>query len=146
MVEFDVKFHRTLGGPEFRPVKQRQTQIDSGRVQTVQRILKPELMLGSNGLAFRQHGKKDFFKKLMASVLVGISKRRTRDGCDAQVIQSPGLAGKAGFNSSERILSGQLAKEHRDKMIPGLKSPGMIFGFGRVNKKCVVPICDPVRG
>jgi hypothetical protein len=130
MVEFDVKLHRALGGPELRPVEQRQTKIDRGSIHAVKRVFKPEFVLGGDGLAFRQHEKKDFFKKLMAPVLVGVGKRRPADRSNAQMVQPAGLAGEARFDSAKRVLSGQLSVEHRDKVVPGAKAPGVIFGFG----------------
>ena len=87
-------------------------------------------MCGSDTLTFGQHRKKEFFKKLVVSMFVGISKRGSTDRLDAKVIEMAGLRGKAGFNSAEAVLSGKLAEKHRGEMVPGAEASGVMFGFG----------------
>ncbi len=130
MIELNMKLYGAFGRPEFGPVIQRQAKINGRGIQTIKRILEAKLMRGRNHLAFGQHHKKEFFKQLMASMPVGITKGGAVDWSYPQVIQPLGLRGKSCFNAAERILSCQLSKKHRDKVVPRTESSCMVLGFG----------------
>ena len=55
VIEFDVQLHRTFGGTKLRPVEQRQAEVNSRCVDTVERVFESELVLWSKRLTFGQH-------------------------------------------------------------------------------------------
>ena len=61
MVQFDMQFHGSFGRPEFRPVEKTQIEVNNRSVQALERIFKPEFMLGCQRQAFGQHPLEDFF-------------------------------------------------------------------------------------
>ena len=74
MVELHMEFDGPFGLTELGPVKDGKTKIDGGGIKAEDGILEPEFMLRCNRLAFGQHGEKDFFKKLMTPVFIGVGE------------------------------------------------------------------------
>ena len=46
MVQFHMQFDRSFGRPKLCPVEKTQTQVNDRGIEAVERIFKPEFMLG----------------------------------------------------------------------------------------------------
>jgi hypothetical protein len=102
-----MQFHRSLGRPELRPVEKTQAEINDCGVQTVERILEPEFMPGSQRQTFGQHPLKDFIKQLMGPMLIGIGQSRTPHRLDPKMIKRTALGGQSGFNAAQTVLASE---------------------------------------
>jgi hypothetical protein len=130
MIQKQMQFDSPLGSAEFGPVKEADTEINDGGIQTDQFILKPEFLSDLDlTLAPFEELHKDSLVELPGSVLIGISQSRTTGSTDAQMFQFAFTASQPSGNLSKRMGSAQLTEEHGYKLPPTSKSSGMAFSF-----------------
>jgi hypothetical protein len=120
-VQQRVQLYRTLAAAKLAPGKQRQTQIDGGRVESVnslgqfdsERIVVVQLAGHAN-----QHLSKVAVNTPVAT-LVGIGERRARNATSKTHVIKPGLlSAQAGFDVAETGAIGQLSKSQTKELIP----------------------------
>jgi hypothetical protein len=130
VVQEQVQFDRPLGPSEMGPVKDTQTQIDGGRVETEQFVLESEF-LHSRKLASTsvEQLNKQMLIKLPGTVLIRIGQGGAAGGRDTQVFQLPLTASQTPGNLPEGMSSTQLTEEHGHKLSPAGESPSMPLGF-----------------
>jgi hypothetical protein len=73
-----MKFNRSLGSAELRPVEDRKAEIDHRTVQAEELVLESELASTNQALTSSQQTIKDLFEHRSGSVGIGVRKRRTR--------------------------------------------------------------------
>jgi hypothetical protein len=88
VIQKQMEFDRPFGPSEPCPVKDAQAQIDRGRVQADQFVLKPKLLSPSDlhPTAFEQL-EENFLIEFPGTVFIGISEGRAIGHSDAQVLQ-----------------------------------------------------------
>jgi hypothetical protein len=88
MIEKQMEFDRPLGPSEPSPVKDAQAQIDRGRVEAYQFVLKPKFLSlsGLHPTTFEQL-EKNFLIQLPGTVFIGISQGGAMGYTDAQMLQ-----------------------------------------------------------
>jgi hypothetical protein len=115
-MQLDSRFGRTKRCPR----KHRQTQIDGGGVESVNRVFQ----IDSKGLVGIQpscHRDQPLGKVAVDAPVascVGVGKSVARHGAaDAQVVELGGLRAQTGFDISETLAKRQLRKSHRQVLI-----------------------------
>jgi hypothetical protein len=130
MIQEQMQFDGPLGLAKLRPVKEADTEINDGGIETHQFILKAEFLFDLDlALASFEELHKDSLVELPGPVLIGIRQRGTTGGADTQMFQFVFTASQPSGNLPERMSSTQLAEEHRDKLAPASKPSGMAFSF-----------------
>jgi hypothetical protein len=110
--------HRRLGGAQQRSGKERQTQVDGGRVQRVRRLLQLEAKAVAEVEFARLHDRAlgKFGVDMPIACLVGIGKPRACDRVpEAQVVERGGLRRQTGLDVAQTLAVGQLRKGHTRK-------------------------------
>jgi hypothetical protein len=131
MVQEQVQFDRSFGPSEMGPVKDAQTQIDGGRIEADQLVLKPKFLSPSNlhPTPFEQLEKHSLIE-LPGTVFIGIGQGRTIGSGNAQMFQFPLTAFQPSDNLSEGMGSAQLTEKHGHKLSPAGESPSVSLGSG----------------
>ena len=119
-IEQRVQFDSGLGSPEWRPGKNRQTQIDRGRIECVNRVVQIDAkrFVDIEGASLRDQSLREVGINAPVSSFVGIGQCRAFDRrSNAQVIKLGRLRGKAHFDISEAFPISQLRKSKNAKVI-----------------------------
>jgi hypothetical protein len=135
VIQKQMEFDRPFGPSEPCPVKDAQAQIDRGRVEADQFVLKPKFLSPSDlhPTPFEQL-EEDLFIELPGTVSIGISQGGTIGCTDAQMFQFPLTASQPSDNLPEGMGSAQLAEEHGHELTPTRKAPSMTFSSGFLDR------------
>ena len=119
-IEQRVQFHRRLGLAKRCPRKQRQTKVDGGRVQRVDRLAQfdAERLLGvqAPGSANQRLGELEVDTPVAS--FVGVGKGTATDiATNAQVIELGRLCAQAGFDVAQTLPVGKLSEGHAQELI-----------------------------
>ena len=119
-IEQRVQFHRRLGLTKRGPGKQRQTKVDRGRVQRVDRLAQfdTERLLGvqAPGNANQRLGELEVDTPVAS--FVGVGKGTATDiATNAQVIELGRLCAEAGFDVAQTLAVGKLSEGHAQELI-----------------------------
>ncbi len=130
VVQEQVQFDGPFGPSEVGPVKDAQTQIDGGRIEADQFVLKSEF-LHSRKLASTsvEQLTKQMLIKLPGTVLIRIGQGGAAGSGDTKVFQLPLTTSQAPGNLPEGMGSAQLTEEHGHKLPPTGESSSMPLGF-----------------
>ena len=106
VIQKQMEFDRPFGPSEPCPVKDAQAQIDRGRIEADQFVLKPELLSPSDlhPTAFEQL-EENFLIQLPGTVFIGISQGGAVGRSDAQMVQFPLAASQPSDDLSEGMGS-----------------------------------------
>ena len=99
-----------------RPRKQRQAQVDSGRVQSIDRVgqLQAQAVVGIKVPRLGDQPVGELRVNAPVAQLVGIGQRRTPHRfAKAHVVELRGLSRQADFDIAQALSIGQLRKRHR---------------------------------
>jgi hypothetical protein len=130
MIQKQMQFDGPLGSAKFGPVKEADTEVNDGGIETNQFVLKPKFLFGLDlTLASFEELHKDSLVELPGPMLIGISQGGTTGGGDAQMFQFAFTAPQPSSNLPKRMGSTQLTEEHGYKLPPASKSSGMAFSF-----------------
>ena len=131
MIQKKMKLDGSLGPPEFGPIKDFQTQVDSGRIHGDQFVFKPKRFLPDDlDTASFKEPKENLLIEIPWTVLIGIGQGGMARSRDAQMSQLPLAASKTSANLTERMGTTQLAKQHGHKLTPAAKTFRITFGMG----------------
>ena len=126
-----MQFNRPLGPPEFRPVVERQAQVDHGRIQADQFVLEAEFPVAGHLAPHRlQEAVEHVLKHRPGPMRIGVGERRPGGGRDAQVDELALATLEAPFNLPQRVGAPQLAKEHRHELAPARQAFAPVFRPG----------------
>ena len=119
-IEQCVQFHPRLGLAKRGPRKQRQTKVDGGRVQRVDRLAQfdAERLLGvqAPGNANQRLGELEVDTPVAS--FVGVGKCAATDiATNAQVIELGRLCAEAGFDVAQTLPVGKLGEGHAQELI-----------------------------
>jgi hypothetical protein len=135
MIQQKMEFNGPFGAPKFGPVKQSDGQVNDRRIHAHEFILKAELFLSSNfALASLEQLEEDDLIELPGAMFIGIGQGGMAGSGDAQVFQFSFAAPQPSSDFPERMGPPQLAENHRHKLTPASKPPGMTFGLGRFHR------------
>ena len=127
MVEQKVKFDGSLGPAELRLVKHLQAEIDDRRIQAEEFVFKPEGLRGSDTLAADKQLHEDFLEELPWSMRIGVRQRGAfRRVAHTKVSEFSFYAGQATADLAQAVRPAKLAKQHRNKLRPAVKSLGCV--------------------
>src|SRR5258706_6437037 len=120
-----------FGAPEFGPVVDLRAQVNQTAVQTQQLVFKTELFLWSYRLlTFLQQRFEHTLIQLPGTVRIGIGQGGFLGSLwYPQMFQFAFTAGQSSANLAQGLSPSQLAKQHRHKLSPTGKSPGMTLGL-----------------
>jgi hypothetical protein len=119
-IEQGVHLHRRLGGAKVRPWKQRQAQVDGGRVQRIDRVgqLQAQAFVG---IELPRPGNQPVGElRVNAPVarLVGTGQRRSPNRlAKAHVVELRGLRRQADFDIAQALSVGQLRERQRSVLL-----------------------------
>src|SRR5665213_142024 len=119
-IEQRVQFHRRLGLAKRCPRKQRQTKVDGGRVQRVNRLAQfdAEWFLGIQAPGGANQSLGELEVDLPVASFVGVGKRTATDiATNTQVIQLGRLRAQAGFDVAQAFPVGKLGESHAQELI-----------------------------
>ena len=118
-LQLAMEFDRAFGLAELGPGEQFQTQVDGGGIKSAHGILKPKLMIGSDGLAALQQAVKEFFHDSVISLRVGFRQRGTLYSGEPQVVELGLLGPQSGLDVPQAVLAAGLSIEEGGQLIPG---------------------------
>jgi hypothetical protein len=114
-IEQGVHLYRRLGGAKVRPRKQREAQIDGGRIQSIDRVVQVQAQIlvdiESSGLA--DQSLRQLRVDAPVAPLVGIGQRRSPYRfAKTHVVELRGLRRQAGLDVAQALSIGKLRKGH----------------------------------
>ena len=125
MVEQEVKFDGPLGPAELRPIKHFQTEINDRRIQAEKFIFEAEGLWGGDPLTAPKQLHEDFLEELPWSMRIGVRQRGAfRRVAHTKVSELSFYAGQTTADLAQAVRPAKLAKQHRNKLRPAVKSLG----------------------
>ena len=124
-IEQGVQFHCGLGVPKRRPGKQRQTQIDRGGIQRIDRLAQfhAERLVDVQAPGNANQRLGEFEVDAPVASLVGVGKGTATDiATDAQVIKLRRLCAQAGFDVAQALPVGKLGEGHAQELIETIEA------------------------
>jgi hypothetical protein len=127
VVQEQVQFDCSLGPSEMGPVKDAQAEIDGGRIEADQLVLKPKFLSPSNlhPTPLEKHA----LIELPGTVFIGIGQGGATGSRDSKMFQFPLTASQTSDNLPEGMGATQLTEKHGHKLSPAGESPSMPLGF-----------------
>lgn len=119
-IEQRMEFDRTLAFAKARPWKERQAQIDSGRIERIDRMrqFQAEAVLGVELARGLDQAEGEVLIDAPVAVLVGIRQRALGDAAaNAQMVELGGMRAQTGLDIAQAFPVGQLCKGHAQKLV-----------------------------
>ena len=119
-VEQRMEFDRALAFAKAGPGKERQAQIDGGRIERIDRMrqFQAEAVLGIEFARCLDQAESEILIDAPVAVLVGVGQRALGNAAaNAQVVELGGMRAKTGLDVAQAFAVGQLREGHAQELV-----------------------------